>query len=288
MGNRINTVMQPCFFQLARDPARGRGDRPHQGVRREDVRQARDRRSSPRTSPRSTNRWPASPTCRSAGQTNDLPGTIPPMPDDVPDFVARFTSRLMAGDGDMLPVSALPVDGTFPSGTTQYEKRGDRPDDPDLGPGDLHRLRQVRHGLPARDDPDEGLPGGRGRETAPASFLHKEFKSRDLVGHRLTIQVAPDDCTGCGVCVDVCPAKSKTDVSHKAINMEPILEHRDVERERWDFFQSIAPLDRSLDRPRHDQGHARCSSRCSSSPAPAAAAARRRTSGWSASCSATG
>ena len=83
-------------------------------------------------------------------------------------------------------------------------------------------------------------------DTAPASFLHKEFRSRDLLDHRLTIQVAPDDCTGCGVCVDVCPAKSKTDTSHKAINMEPVAQHRDVERERWDFFQSIPRLDRDL------------------------------------------
>jgi pyruvate-ferredoxin/flavodoxin oxidoreductase len=81
---------------------------------------------------------------------------------------------------------------------------------------------------------------------APADFLHKEFRSRDLLDHRLTIQVAPDDCTGCGVCVDVCPAKSKTDASHKAINMEPVAEHRDIERPRWDFFQSITPLDRTL------------------------------------------
>ena len=68
-------------------------------------------------------------------------------------------------------------------------------------------------------------------EAAPADFLHKEFRSRELPDHRLTIQVAPDDCTGCGVCVDVCPAKSKTDSSHKAINMEPVAEHRDVERD---------------------------------------------------------
>ena len=81
-------------------------------------------------------------------------------------------------------------------------------------------------------------------EAAPVDFLHKEFRSRELPDHRLTIQVAPDDCTGCGVCVDVCPAKSKTDSSHKAINMEPVAEHRDVERERWDFFQSIPRLDR--------------------------------------------
>ncbi len=81
---------------------------------------------------------------------------------------------------------------------------------------------------------------------APAAFQHKEFKSRDLVDHRITIQVAPDDCTGCGVCVDVCPAKSKTEVRHKAINMEPAAEHRDAERPNWEFFQSIAPLDRNL------------------------------------------
>ncbi len=83
-------------------------------------------------------------------------------------------------------------------------------------------------------------------EAAPADFLHKEFRSRDLLDHRLTIQVAPDDCTGCGVCVDVCPAKSKTDTSHKSINMAPVADHRDVERVNWDFFQSIPPLDRSL------------------------------------------
>jgi pyruvate-ferredoxin/flavodoxin oxidoreductase len=81
---------------------------------------------------------------------------------------------------------------------------------------------------------------------APAGFQSKEFKSRELADHRLTIQVAPDDCTGCGVCVDVCPAKSKTEVRHKSINLEPVAEHRDAERPNWDFFQAIAPLDRTL------------------------------------------
>ena len=82
---------------------------------------------------------------------------------------------------------------------------------------------------------------------APEGFKSKEFRSRDLLDHRLTIQVAPDDCTGCGVCVEVCPAKDKTEIRHKAINMEPVeLDHRDDERPRWDFFQSIAPLDRIL------------------------------------------
>jgi pyruvate-ferredoxin/flavodoxin oxidoreductase len=81
---------------------------------------------------------------------------------------------------------------------------------------------------------------------APDGFKSKSFRSRDLPDHFLTVQLAPDDCTGCGVCVDVCPARSKTDASHKAIDMEPVALHRDVERGRWDFFQSIPLLDRSL------------------------------------------
>src|SRR6185503_8580069 len=81
---------------------------------------------------------------------------------------------------------------------------------------------------------------------APAGFPRKDFRSKDLSGHQLTIQVAPDDCTGCGVCVDVCPAKSKTQVRRKAINMEPVADHRDIERPRWDYFLTIPQPDRDL------------------------------------------
>jgi pyruvate-ferredoxin/flavodoxin oxidoreductase len=81
---------------------------------------------------------------------------------------------------------------------------------------------------------------------APEGFLSKPFRSKDLADHSMTIQVAPDDCTGCGVCVDVCPAKSKSEVKHKSINMEPAAAHRDQERAHWDFFKAIPELDRSL------------------------------------------
>ena len=81
---------------------------------------------------------------------------------------------------------------------------------------------------------------------APDGFLTKPFRSKELAEHHLTIQVAPDDCTGCGVCVDVCPAKSKTEIGHKAINMEPVVLHRDVERRRWEHFLTIPHLDRDL------------------------------------------
>ena len=99
--------------------------------------------------------------------------------------------------------------------------------------------------MPAHRHPDEGLPGRRGGR-GPDGFLSKPFRSKDLADHFLTIQVAPDDCTGCGVCVQVCPAKSKTEARHKSINMEPAREHRAAERVQFDFFRSIPELDRSL------------------------------------------
>ncbi len=167
------------------------------------------------------------------------------MLENVPDFVARVTSRLMAGDGDLLPVSALPADGTFPSGTTKYEKRAIAQLIPIWDQSICIDCGKCAMVCPHATIRMKVFPEAAVAD-APATFLHKEFKSRELAGHRLTIQVAPDDCTGCGVCVDVCPAKSKTDSSHKAINMEPVAAHRDLERERWDFFQSIAPLDRGL------------------------------------------
>ena len=241
MGSRINTVMQPCFFKLA-------GILPPEDAiaqikafvqktyaKRGDAVVARNNDAIDRSLERLGH-------VTLSGVTNAQP-TTPPIADDVPDFIARITSRLMAGDGDQLPVSALPVDGTFPTGTTKYEKRAIAQMIPIWDPDiciDCGKCAMVCPHATIRMKvfPTEAV------EAAPVDFLHKAFKSRELADHRLTIQVAPDDCTGCGVCVDVCPAKSKTDSSHKAINMEPVAEHRDVERERWDFFQSIPRLDR--------------------------------------------
>jgi pyruvate-ferredoxin/flavodoxin oxidoreductase len=243
MGNRINTVMQPCFFQLA-------------GILPPDEAIARIKAWVEKTYAKRGGavvarnfaaidaalghlaRVPA------AGVVTELPATVP-APEDVPDFVARITSRLMAGDGDQLPVSALPVDGSFPTGTTKYEKRAIAQMIPIWDPAICIDCGKCAMVCPHATIRMKVFPTS-AVEAAPADFLHKEFRSRELLDHRLTIQVAPDDCTGCGVCVDVCPAKSKTDTSHKAINMEPIALHRDVERPRWDFFQSIPLLDRSL------------------------------------------
>ena len=243
MGSRINTVMQPCFFQLAGIlPAaeaitRIKGFVEKTYAKRGEAIVARNFAAIDRSLERLMH--------VTVGRVNGNLPTTPPLPDDVPDFVARITSRLMAGDGDQLPVSALPVDGTFPTGTTKYEKRAIAQMIPIWDPAICIDCGKCAMVCPHATIRMKVFPTA-AVEAAPADFLHKEFRSRDLLDHRLTIQVAPDDCTGCGVCVDVCPAKSKTDTSHKAINMAPVAEHRDVERPRWDFFQSIPPLDRSL------------------------------------------
>ena len=243
MGSRINTVMQPCFFKLAGILPSDEAITKIKGfVEKTYAKRGQaivDRNFA--AIDHSLERLARVPV---GGVTNDQ-ATTQPVPDDVPDFVARITARLLAGDGDLLPVSALPVDGTFPTGTTKYEKRGIAQMIPVWDPTICIDCGKCAMVCPHATIRMKVFPSS-ALEAAPADFLHKEFRSRDLADHRLTIQVAPDDCTGCGVCVDVCPAKSKTDSSHKSINMSPVADHRDIERPRWDFFQTIPLLDRSL------------------------------------------
>jgi pyruvate-ferredoxin/flavodoxin oxidoreductase len=167
----------------------------------------------------------------------------PVVPAESPDFVKRVTAMMLGGAGDLLPVSAMPVDGTFPTGTTQYERRGIAQEIPIFDPEICIQCAKCTIVCPhaairLKAFPAEDMAG------APDGFKTLPFRSRDLDDHLMTIQVAPDDCTGCGVCVDVCPAKSKTEVKHKAINMEPRLDHLEVERANWDFFLDIPEPDR--------------------------------------------
>jgi pyruvate-ferredoxin/flavodoxin oxidoreductase len=168
------------------------------------------------------------------------------VPAHAPDFVKRVTAMMLEGKGDLLPVSALPVDGTFPTGTTQYERRSIAREIPIFDPEICIQCAKCTIVCPhatirMKVFPEDAIEG------APDSFKERvlPFSSRELDDHFMMIQVAPEDCTGCGVCVDVCPAKSKTEVRHKAINMEPKDDHLEVERENWDFFLSIPEPDRS-------------------------------------------
>jgi pyruvate-ferredoxin/flavodoxin oxidoreductase len=173
----------------------------------------------------------------------------PPVPEDAPDFVKQVTGELIAFHGDELPVSRMPIDGKFPSGTTKYEKRNVAVDIP-VWESDIciqcamcslvcpHATIRVK-----AYDPKY-------LENAPDNFKSADAKGKDFAGMKFTVQVAPEDCTGCGLCVANCPAKEKDEnkqpTGRKAINMalqEPL---RESERDNYDYFLSIADTDPKL------------------------------------------
>jgi len=244
MGKRVNTVMQPCFFRLSgvlpADEAIARIKAAAETAYSRRGREVVERNFAAIDAALAGLHPVAVPATATGGR-----GMALTVPADAPDFVTRVTARLLAGDGDRLPVSALPVDGTFPTGTAAYEKRAIAAEIPLWDPEiciDCGKCTIVcpHAALRMKVFTPDAVPD------APPDFPSKPFRSKDLAGHRLTIQVAPDDCTGCGVCVDVCPAKSRTEPGHKALDMAPAAERRDVERPRWDHFLTIPQLDRSL------------------------------------------
>ena len=153
-----------------------------------------------------------------------------------------MTARMLAGEGDLLPVSAFPVDGTFPTDTARWEKRSIAREIPIWDPSiciDCAKCALVCPHAAIRMK----VFGPTEAEGAPTTFQHKEWKDREQPGRLMTIQVAPDDCTGCGICVDVCPARSKERVNHKSIDMCPKEDHLEAERANWDFFAAIPDPD---------------------------------------------
>ncbi|HEX4983339.1 MAG TPA: pyruvate:ferredoxin (flavodoxin) oxidoreductase, partial [Ilumatobacteraceae bacterium] len=247
LGARINTVLQTCFFALA-------------GVlEREDaiakIKAAIEKSYGKRGQTVLDMNFAAVDKALEGLHEVRVPDTVsattailPAVPDEAPDFVKRVTAMMIAGHGDRLPVSALPVDGTFPTATTRWEKRSIALEIPIWDPQiciDCAKCAIVcpHAAIRMKVFAPSALDG------APATFKHREWKDREHPGLRMTIQVAPDDCTGCGVCVDICPAKSKEVVKHKSIDMMPKDDHLDAERKNFDFFLEIPPFDRRAVKP---------------------------------------
>ena len=247
LGSRVNTVLQPCFFALA-------GVLPRdQAI--EAIKHAIEKTYGKRGRVVVERNFRAVDLALGAMHEIELPaeatGTVfrrPPVPADAPDFVRRVTSEILAGRGDRLPVSALPADGTFPVGTARYEKRSLAEEipvwDPDICIDCAKCALVCPHAAIRLKVFDADALAG-----APAGFKWKEWRGRDLPGKLLSVQVAPDDCTGCGICIDTCPARSKEVAKHKSLDAAPRLEHLDEERANWDFFLSIPELDRTLVEP---------------------------------------
>ncbi|HYG24611.1 MAG TPA: pyruvate:ferredoxin (flavodoxin) oxidoreductase [Verrucomicrobiae bacterium] len=247
MGGRINTIMQVCFFALsgvlpreAAIEAIKYSIRKTYGKKGEEI-VAMNLKAVDNTLAH----------LHEVSLTSPKNGTgplLPPVTDNAPRFVKNVLGRLTAGEGDELPVSAFPVDGTFPTATAQYEKRNLATDIPVWDEKTcIQCLKCVAicpHATIRAKVYDESDLAG-----APATFKSCDSRLPDFKGMKFSLQVAAEDCTGCGICVDVCPAKNKTEAKLKAINMRPQPPLRLQERDNWDFFLTLPELDRRKIKP---------------------------------------
>ena len=243
MGSRINTVMQTCFFAIS-------GVLPRETATLA-IKKAIQKTYGRRGESVVQKNWAAVDRTienlfevtvpASATSTHQ---TRPAVPDAAPQFVKDVLAPMILGNGDDLPVSALPIDGTYPTGTAKWEKRNIALEIPEWDETLCIQCGKCVLVCPhavirAKVYESDKLVG------APETFKFAEAKWKNFPGQRYTLQVAPEDCTGCALCIEACPAKSKTEVRHKAINMVPQLPLRESESRNWDFFLSLPETDRT-------------------------------------------
>ena len=243
MGVRINTVMQTCFFKLANVLPE------EEAIAR--IKDAITKTYGKRGETILKRNFAAVDGALGALHEVKVPGEVTSkinrlagLQGDADEFVKGVLGEIMSGHGDDLPVSVMPVDGTFPTATTQYEKRSVALDIPIWDKNICIQCGLCSLGCPhaairMKAYPPEALEG------APEGFESMDWKGKEYPGWKMSIQVAPDDCTGCGLCIDVCPAKNREVAKRKAINMEPKLDHLKKERANYDFFLNIPDVDRT-------------------------------------------
>ena len=237
LGGRINTIMQTCFFAISGVLPEAEAVvkikesiKKTYGKRGASVVKQNDKAVDEALARLSVVAIPAT-------VTNDLDLALT-VAAEAPEFVRAVTGEIMAGRGDQLPVSAFPADGTYPVGTAAWEKRNIAAEVP-VWEADLciqcgKCVMVCPHATIRAKVYDETALAG-----APAGFKHCPARWRELADQLYTLQVAVEDCTGCSLCVEVCPAKDKSNVSRKAINLHPQAPLRERERDNWDFFLTL-------------------------------------------------
>ena len=244
MGRRINTVLQACFFAISgvlpKDEAIAeikKAIKKTYGSRGEEVVQRNYAAVDMALDHLYQVKVPATVTANS-----DI---LPPVPADSPLFVKEVIGTIISRDGDTIPVSKLPVDGTYPTATTQYEKRNISLEIPVWDNEICIQCGKCvfvcPHAVIREKIYDPKLLAN-----APSTFKHADARFKEFSDMAFTLQVAPEDCTGCTLCVEVCPVKNKSEVGKKAINMAEQIPLRESEAENWDFFLTIPEIDRSL------------------------------------------
>ncbi|HUB29453.1 MAG TPA: pyruvate:ferredoxin (flavodoxin) oxidoreductase [Terracidiphilus sp.] len=243
MGTRINTIMQTCFFAISgvlpREEAIEqikKAIKKTYGKRGEAVVQKNFAAVDHALAHLEKVALPSD-----ASSRFDITGVIS---SKAPEFVHNVLGKIAEGQGDLLPVSAIPAGGAFPTGTSQWEKRNIAQFIPVWDKDLCIQCGKCVMVCPHAVIRAKVYTAENGNK-APATLKWAKPKWRGMEQDRYTLQVAPEDCTGCAVCVEVCPVKSKSDASHKAINMAPQPPLRESERENWDYFLSLPEVDRN-------------------------------------------
>jgi pyruvate-ferredoxin/flavodoxin oxidoreductase len=234
MGGRINTIMQTCFFAISGIlPRKEAIEKIKQSVQKTYAKKGEEviQKNFEAVNMTLDNLFELDV---SAAQPNNPVRRQPMVTESAPDFVKNITAKMMANGGNDLPVSAMPIDGCWPTATAQWEKRSIAQEIPQWDPAICIQCNRCSFVCP------HGAIRAKyyaAMQTVPEGFRWSDFHSRDIPGQKFTIQVSPEDCTGCALCSEVCPAKSKQ--NQKALHMVPKESILEREQKHFQFFQSL-------------------------------------------------